>query len=385
MARDINLPGYAIPDGVGGGILRGLKVLEFGAQGPGPFCGMMLADLGAEVLLVERAVGAEEAPGVREKAVFHRGKKSVVLDLKRAEDVAKAIGIVAEADCVIEGFRPGVMERLGLGPTACLARNPRLVYGRMTGWGQSGPLKATAGHDINYLALSGALWYCGMPDEEPFPPPTLIGDVGGGALYLTVGLLAGVMHARSTGEGQVVDAAIVDGAASMSNILMSVRASGGLAQERGASGIDGSHWYTSYRCADGRYVTVGAIEGKFYGELLSRLGLETDPDFADQHDGTRWPKARKRVAQVFAERTQAEWCALLEGSDCCFAPVLALDEAATHPHLSARRTFLEREGVLQAAPAPRFSGFNHGVVAAVPRVGEHQFLATKEANFFEES
>jgi alpha-methylacyl-CoA racemase len=365
-----------------GGILHGLKVVEFGGQGPGPFCGMMLADMGAEVLLVEREV---EPEGPRETAIFHRGKKSIVLNLKNSAQAAKASVMIAEADCVVEGFRPGVMERLGLGPDVCCARNPRLVYGRMTGWGQSGPLATSAGHDINYAALGGALWYCGMPGDAPFPPPTLIGDVGGGALFLVVGLLAGVMHARSTGEGQVIDAAIVDGVACMSNILLSVQARGLLAKDRGASGIDGSHWCTSYRCSDGRYITIAAIEAKFYTELLTRLGLESDPDFADQHDASRWPWARKRLAAIFAARTLTEWCALLDGTDCCFAPVLTLDEAAIHPHLAARGTFLLNQGQLQAGPAPRFSAFDQAAVKAIPRRGEHQWLAERDSGFFETS
>jgi acetyl-CoA hydrolase len=263
------------------------------------------------------------------------------------------------------------MERLGLGPDVCLQRNPKLVYGRMTGWGQDGPLAHAAGHDLNYVALSGALWYAGQPGEAPLPPPSLVGDIGGGAMYLAVGLLAAIIQVRAGGPGQVVDAAIVDGAAHMTTLLLGLRAAGRMERERGRSMLDGPHWYNTYRCADGEFITVGALEPKFYRELCERLGIAADPAYATQHDADRWPALRESLGALIAGRPRAAWSALLEGTDACFAPVLSPEEAATHPHLRARGVYRTAHGVLQAQPAPRFSATPPGEPGPVPGRGEH--------------
>jgi len=351
------------------GPLAGLRVLEIAGIGPAPFCGMLLADLGADVVLADRAEPNQQNIDVGPAAVTNRGKRSIAVDLKSPQGVGTVLALVESCDALIEGMRPGVMERLGLGPDVCLARNPRLVYGRMTGWGQHGPLAHAAGHDLNYIALSGALWYAGQPGEPPMTPPSVVGDVGGGALYLAVGVLAGVMSARATGRGQVVDAAIVDGSAHMMNLLLSLKGAGEFVTERGASILDGPHWYSTYRCADGGFISVGSLEPKFYRLLLARLGLDTDPDYAKPYDAHTWPELKQRFAGIFAQRTRDEWGTLLEGTDACFAPVLNLDEAARHPHMVAREVYSEPGGVLQANPAPRFSGTPTGEPGAIPKRG----------------
>ncbi len=352
-------------------VLAGVKLLEIEGIGPGPFCAMLLADLGAEVVMVQRTRSAGDITDMGDAAIQHRGKRSVAVDLKSPQGVQVVLQLAEQADCLIEGMRPGVMERIGLGPDVCLARNPRLVYGRMTGWGQTGPLAHAAGHDLNYLALSGALWYASPAGTPPFTPPTVVGDVAGGALYLAIGLLAGILNARTTGRGQVVDAAIVDGAAHMLNLLLALRASGNLEIERGASIVDGSHWSSTYRCADGGFVAVQSLEPRFYAVLLDRLGLAADPDFARQYDPSSWPRARQRLAELFATRPRDAWCALLEGSDACFAPVLDPEAAARHPHNVARGVFSTRDAMLQANPAPRFSKSPPLPARAVPQRGEH--------------
>ncbi len=354
------------------GVLSGLRVVEIAGLGPAPFCGMLLADMGADVVLVERrAGGAGDALSLGRHAIVNRGKRSIALDLKDAAAVDALRRLADGADVLIEGMRPGVMERLGLGPAACLARNPRLVYGRMTGWGQDGPLAQAAGHDINYIALSGALWFAGAPGTPPVAPPTLVGDLGGGALYLAMGVLAAVLRARETGAGQVVDAAIVDGSANMMNLLLSLHAAGQQSFERGRGLLDGPHWYGSYACADGLCVTVGALEPQFNALLFEKLGLGDDPDFRNAYDPRRWPALRERLAALFATQPRAQWVALLEGSDACFAPVLTPREAMDHPHLAAREVYAQRDGALQAAPAPRFSATPSGIPGAVPGRGEH--------------
>lgn len=352
------------------GPLAGLRVLEIYGIGPVPFCGMLLADLGADVVIVDRAEAGADDIDLGRHMIVNRGKRSIALDLKSAEGVETLLGLVESCDVLMEGMRPGVMERLGLGPEVCMARNPRLVYGRMTGWGQTGPLAHVAGHDINYIGLSGALWYAGLPGEPPMPPPSLIGDVGGGAMYLALGLLAGVMHARASGEGQVVDAAIVDGSANMMNLLMGLKSAGEMVNERGRSLLDGPHWYRSYRCADNRYITIGALEPKFYRILLEKLGLDGDPAYAKPRNAQSWTGLQTELAGLFASRSRDEWCALLEGTDACFAPVLDPDEAAIHPHMAARGVYREIDGVLQASPAPRFSR-TPGNVGRIPKRGEH--------------
>ena len=351
--------------------LEGVQVVEIAGLGPGPFCGMLLADLGADVVMVERTQAGNAVTDVGPAAIYNRGKRSIAIDLKNARGSETVLRLVAKADALIEGMRPGVMERLGLSPEDCHARNPRLVYGRMTGWGQSGPLAQAAGHDNNYIALSGALWYAGNPGEPPVAPPTLVGDLGGGALYLAVGLLAGILQARSTGKGTVVDAAIVDGSAHLMNLPLALKAGGQMSFERGKSLLDGPHWFATYRCADGKFITVGALEPQFYALLLEKLDLRDDPAFANGYDAGRWPALKERFAALFASRTQAQWCALLEGTDACFAPVLTPEEAARHPHNVARGIFSEHGGMLQANPAPRFAGFERSAPGVVPRRGEH--------------
>lgn len=362
IQRDVVI--YEIVEGVSmrnTGPLCGVKVVEIAGLGPGPFCGMMLADMGAEVVLVERKGANPNAAAISEAgdgkhAFYKRGKRSVVMDLKQADAVAALLKLVEGADLLIEGFRPGVMERLGLGPEVCHARNPRLVYGRMTGWGQSGPLSQAAGHDINYIGLSGALYYSGNPGESPFTPATVVGDVGAGAMSLAFGLVCGLLHARQSGEGQVIDAAIADGAAYMSTLLASMRCSGELTEPRGQSFFTaGAHWYNSYECADGHYITVGSLEPNFYRLLLKHCGVEDDADFADQMDKGRWPVAKAKLAKLFKSRPRSEWCEMLEGTDVCFGPVLNLSEAADHPHNRARNNFVEIDGFVQPAPAPKFS------------------------------
>lgn len=358
-------------------ILRGLRVVEFESLGPGPFCGMLLADLGADVVLIERP----GASGSSAATIYKRGKRSIILDLKDDAGRRAALSIAARADALIEGLRPGVMERLGLGPGVVRAQNPRLVYGRVTGWGQSGPLAEAAGHDVNYVGLSGAAWYSGAPGAAPLPPPTLVGDVAGGSLYLAIGLLAGVMRARATGEGTVVDAAIVDGSAHMLNLLMSLRAVGGLPDARGASMLDGSPFYGVYPCADGEWASFGPLEPKFYALFLERLGLQDDPLFQPQYDGAKWPAARARIAAVIASKPRAHWNALFEGGDACYAPVLSPGEAKNHAHMRARNIYREIDGVLQTAAAPRFDGAVPQNPGSAPQAGAHMHDILREAGY----
>ena len=349
------------------GPLSGCRVVELAGIGPGPFAGMILADLGAEVVRVDRPAPGE--PRAEPFDVLGRGKKSVVLDLKRPEAVAAVLDLVAAADALIEGYRPGVAERLGLGPAECLARNPRLVYGRMTGWGQDGPLAQQAGHDIAYIAVTGALHAIGEEGGPPQIPLNLLGDFGGGSTYLVIGVLAALWAVRGGAPGQAVDAAIVDGAAHLLAMTHGMLAAGGWADERGVNLLDGgAPYYAVYATADGRHMAVGALEPKFYAEFLARLGLDEDP--ARQHDRNGWAGLRQRIAGRFALRTQADWTLVFDGSDACVAPVLGLREAADHPHLAARGTLVARDGVLQPAPAPRFSATPAGPVAAPPARGQ---------------
>ena len=332
------------------GPLQGLRIIEFAGIGPGPFCGMLLSDLGADVLTIERK-GSKPPPP---HAITQRGRCRLSLDLKQAAAVELCLDLIERSEALFEGFRPGVMERLGLGPEIVLKRNPALVYGRMTGWGQYGPCASAAGHDINYIAISGALHAIGLGDK-PVPPLNLVGDFGGGALYLAVGLLAGLMHARATGRGQVVDAAMTDGAASLMSLFYGFKAAGQWRDLRRANRLDGgAHFYDTYQCADGQWVAIGALEPQFYALLLEKLGLAGQMEF-EQLDAAHWPQARARIAEAFRAKTREEWRQALEGSDACFAPVLTLEEAPAHPHNRARETFVEVGGVTQPAPAPRFS------------------------------
>jgi alpha-methylacyl-CoA racemase len=349
-----------------------VRILEIAGLGPAPFCGMLLADMGAEVILVERIEsGAPDPHDLGRNAIVHRGKRSIALDLKDPRAIDTVLRLAETVDALIEGMRPGVMERLGLGPEICLARQPRLVYGRMTGWGQEGPLAQAAGHDINYIALSGALWFSGAPGTPPMAPPTLVGDLGGGALYLALGVLAGILRARQGGSGQVVDAAIVDGSANLMNLLLSVHAAGLQPMERGRGLLDGPHWYGSYACSDGLFVSIGALEAQFNQLLFDKLGLAGDPDFSRPYDPRQWARLRQRLTALFATRPRSHWVDLLEGSDACFSPVLTPAEAARHPHMAARGVYIERDGVLQAAPAPRFCGTPSGPPGPIARRGEH--------------
>ncbi|MBW4983534.1 CoA transferase [Mameliella sp. CS4] len=343
-------------------MLNGIRIIEFEALGPGPFAAMHLADLGAEVILIQRKGGAAN-PAKGASRLLDRGKRSIALDLKEAGDLGTARALIRSADGLIEGLRPGVMERLGLGPEAAQALNPRLVYGRMTGWGQDGPRATLAGHDLNYLGLSGALFYAGLPGQVPGVPPTMLGDIGAGALYLTVGMLAGLLQARETGQGTVVDAAIVDGAQHMMALLRSMGA-GFDTGARGRSLLDGPHWSRCYACACGGYVAVQCLEPKFYRLFLDRMGLAEDPDFADQFDPDRWPVQGARLERIFATQPRDYWAALFEDSDACLAPVLTPDEAARDPHMVARG-----HGPGSALPAPRFNG-TAAVTQPAPEPGQ---------------
>lgn len=340
------------------GPLHGVRIVEFAALGPAPMAAMILADLGAEVVRIERKPPAAETRPFQifdpRLDILNRSRRVVSLDLKRAEGLQAARRLVDGADGLIEGFRPGVMERLGLGPEAVEATNPRLVYGRMTGWGQTGPLAPAAGHDINYLSLSGALHAIGEPGGRPVVPLNLVAD-GGGALLLVVGVLAALVEARASGRGQVVDAAMTDGSALLSSMIWTLKAMGEWRQERGTNLLDGgAPFYGTYRCADDKYVAIGPIEPQFYRAFLERAGI-ADPAFAEQFDRRRWPALKERLAGHFATRSRDEWCALLAGADFCVSPVLDLDEAPDHPHNQARGTFVDVGGVMQPAPAPRFS------------------------------
>jgi len=337
-------------------ILSGIKIIEIEGIGPAPFCGMHLADMGADVVVIERP-GSGEAPvgDVGNDTIYKRNKRIVQLDLKNEIDHARLLEMIKTADGLIEGMRPGVMERLGLGPEICHALNPALAYGRVTGWGQGGPMSQAAGHDINYIALSGALWYAGRPGEPPFAPPTLAGDIGGGALYLTIGMLACLLNAHRTGQGDVVDAAMVDGSAHMMNLVLSLRSSGTVVNERGKSILDGPHWFDTYECGDGKFISVGALEPHFYKLLLQKIGVSDDPQFAKQFDTPSWPEQKEAFRNLFASKTQQQWCDLLEGSDACFAPVLNPDQAAAHPHMRDRGVYFTNNDHLQAHAAPRFT------------------------------
>ncbi|MCO7219118.1 CoA transferase [Klenkia sp. PcliD-1-E] len=346
--------------------------MEFAGLGPGPFCGMLLADLGADVVRVDRRSRAGGLVGsLGATSLLDRGKRSIALDLKDDGDLAVVRALVGRADVLLEGFRPGVMERLGLGPEQAHAANPALVYGRMTGWGQTGPLAHTAGHDIGYIALTGALGATGRPGERPAPPLNLLGDFGGGGVFLALGVVAGLLHARATGEGQVVDAAIVDGTAVLTTMIHGMLDAGAWTDERGSNLLDtGAPFYDVYACADGVFLAVGALEEQFYAALLDGLGLTGDPTLPDRTDPAAWPALRARFTEVFARRTRAEWWQVFAGTDACVAPVWSLREATADQHVRERGVFVEVDGVVQPAVAPRFSA-TPGEVGRVPAVGEH--------------
>lgn len=348
------------------GPLKGIRLVEFAGIGPAPFCGMLLSDLGADIVRIDRPGAAGGHP----TDVTARGRRSIALDLKQPAAVEICLRLLERADGLFEGFRPGVMERLGLGPDAVHARNPKLVYGRMTGWGQTGPLAQAAGHDINYIALSGALHAIGGEDA-PSPPLNVVGDFGGGSLYLALGLLAGILHARQTGQGQVVDSAVSEGAASLMSMFYGLVETGRWKDERGRNVLDGgAHFYNTYRCADGGHISLGPIEPHFYALLLEKAGID-DPLFRQQMAREHWPELKSRLAAVIAQRSRAQWCELLEGTDACFAPVLSLREAPLHPHNQARGSFVEIAGVRQPAVTPRFSATPGAIQSPPPAIGVH--------------
>jgi alpha-methylacyl-CoA racemase len=353
------------------GPLAGVRVIELGGLGPGPFGAMLLADLGADVVRIDRAPSDGGAPaGDPRGAVMERGKRSVALDLKDPGDLETARTLIDGADVLIDPYRPGVAERLGLAPDACLERNPRLIYVRMTGWGQDGPLARAAGHDLNYIALAGALHPMGEPGAPPPPPLNLVGDFGGGGMLLGFGVACALYERERSGLGQVVDVAMLDGVATLLASVCQLDAQGAWSRERGSNWLDGAApWYRAYETADQRFITIGALEGKFYASVLERLAL--DADDWPQWDRSRWPALRARLDGIFAQRTLEEWRVELEGTDVCFAPVLRVDEAVHHPHVAARGTYVEHAGVLQPAPSPRFGRTPGAIQGTPPSPGQH--------------
>ena len=354
------------------GPLQGIRIIELGGIGPGPFAAALLSDLGADVLRIDRITPSDSGLVMDQRyMLIHRGLRSVAMDLKRPAAMAAVRKLVAGADALIEGFRPGVAERLGLGPEACQALNPRLVYGRMTGWGQEGPLAQAPGHDINYIALTGVLHAIGSPGGPPVPPLNLTGDFGGGSLYLALGIVSALLEAKTSGRGQVVDAAMVDGSASLMTLMYGMRAGGLWQDQRGSNRLDsGAPYYNVYETLDGKFMALGSNEGRFYRNTLELLGLANEV-LPEQEDRAHWPAMRERFASIFRTRTRDEWCQLVEGKEVCLAPVLSLDEAPGHPHLKARGTFVEHEGIVQPAPAPRFSRTPGTIQRGAPNPGEH--------------
>ncbi len=355
------------------GPLTGYRILEIAGIGPGPFASMLLSDMGADVIRIDRSQAV--MGGDPDKPPFdllNRGRRSIGIDLKNPDGIETVLKLVEKSDALLEGFRPGVTERLGIGPDVCLGRNPKLVYGRMTGWGQDGPYAQAAGHDINYIALAGALDAIGRKGQPPSVPLNLVGDFGGGAMFLAFGVVCGLLEAQRSGQGQVVDAAMVDGAALLMTMFYSLKNMGFWKPERGTNLLDsGSHFYDVYECADGKYISIGSIEPQFYAEFLRLSGLGEQPDLAFQMDQSSWPEMKERVAAVFKAKTREEWCAIMEHTDVCFAPVLSLDEAHLHPHNVARGTFTQNNGVLQPSPAPRFSRTEPEIQRPPSHPGQH--------------
>jgi alpha-methylacyl-CoA racemase len=354
------------------GPLDGIRIVEFAGIGPGPFCGMMLADHGAEVIRIDRASGSRGgSQPVTSKDVLARGRKSIALDLKSAEGVALARKLAASADGIIEGFRPGVMERLGLGPEELLEDNPKLVYGRMTGWGQTGPYAPYAGHDINYIALAGALAHFGREGGKPTPPINMVGDFGGGGMMLAFGMVSALLSVARGGQGQVIDAAMTDGTAVLMAMIHGMTSMGVWSEKLGVNMLDtGAHFYDTYETADGKFISIGSIEPQFYAELRKRAGLESDADFDAQHDRRQWPALKDKLTALFRSKTRAQWDALMEHSDVCYAPVLTISEATHHPHNMARGTFVDVGGSLQPSPAPRYSVTRTSVPRPAPMPGD---------------
>jgi alpha-methylacyl-CoA racemase len=354
------------------GPLDGLRIVEFAGLGPAPFAGMMLSDAGADIIRIDRHDRAtyppQESPHVD---LMNRGRRSVAVDLKNPDGIELVLRLIDQADGLIEGFRPGVTERLGLGPEVCLNRNPRLVYGRMTGWGQSGPLATTAGHDIDYISIAGALEAIGRAGQPPLPPLNLVGDFGGGGMLLAFGMVSAILSAQKTGEGQVIDAAMVDGAAALMTMIYTLRGTGTWQDVRGTNLLDtGAPFYEVYETADGKFISVGAIESQFYAELIRLLELENE-ELPDQNDQSQWPKLKERFASLFLTKTRDEWQAIFDGTDACVSPVLSIPEAADHPHNQYRGTFTEVAGVVQPGPAPRFEGTPSSIRRPPPNPGQH--------------
>lgn len=348
------------------GPLQGIRVIEIGGIGPGPFAGMLLADMGAEVVVVER----KAIPGLKLPDCSRRGKKSIALNLKSKEGIQILLKMIDQADIIFEGFRPGVMEKLGLGPDECLKRNPKIIYGRMTGWGQTGPLAHAAGHDINYISLSGALYAMGRKSEKPSPPLNLVGDYGGGSMFLVMGILAALHEKAQSGKGQVIDAAMTEGSANLMAMFNSLHAMGMWKNERGANLLDtGAHFYDTYETKDNKYVSIGSIEPQFYALLIDKAELDANT-FSGQNDQSKWPELKDKLADIFRSKTRTEWCEILEGTDVCFAPVLDFIEAQQHPHMIAREAYIDVEGMIQPAPAPRFSRTPSEVTRGAPAPGQ---------------
>ena len=355
------------------GPLNGYRIIEIAGIGPGPFAAMLLADMGAEVIRVDRAGAVRPLPDGPHYDVLLRGRKNIAVDLKNPEGVEALLTLVESADALIEGFRPGVMERLGVGPDVCLERNPKLVFGRMTGWGQDGPYAQAAGHDINYISLAGALAHFGRAGEPPTPPLNMVGDFGGGGMFLAYGVVCALLEAQRSGEGQVVDTAMVDGTAVLMSMFWAMKAIGVHDENaRGTNLLDtGAHFYDVYRCSDGNYISLGSIEPQFYAELLRLTGLEGDEQFAKQMDKSEWGPLKVRLTEVFAQKSRDEWCEIMEMTDVCFAPVLTMSEAAQHPHNVERGTFVDVAGTTQPAPAPRFSRTAPEISQAPAHAGQH--------------
>jgi alpha-methylacyl-CoA racemase len=363
------------------GPLSGFKIIELAGIGPGPFCGMMLADMGAEVIRVERFSAAADSAATAPKDILARNRRSIAVDLKSPAGIETVMRLMEGADALFEGFRPGVTERLGLGPDQCLERNERLVYGRMTGWGQDGPMAQAAGHDINYIGLAGALHAMGRAGEKPVPPLNLVGDFGGGGMLLAYGLVCALLEVSKSGKGQVVDAAMIDGTSALMAMFYSMSASGRFHLDRGTNLLDGgAHFYDTYRTKDDEHICIGSIEPQFYALLIEKAGLDAEK-FAPQMDESQWPELKAELTNVFLTKTRAQWCELMEGTDVCFAPVLNLEEAAEHPHSKARNSYLQVDGVLQHAPAPRFSRTKAGEVKGARVPGEDSRAVLQEFGF----
>ena len=356
------------------GPLSGYRIIEIAGIGPGPFAAMMLADMGAEVIRVERAQSVKgAAPATAHWDTLLRGRKNIAIDLKNPQGVEALLQLVEKADAIIEGFRPGVMERLGIGPTECAKRNPKIVFGRMTGWGQDGPYAPLAGHDINYIALAGALAHFSRAGEAPVPPLNMVGDFGGGGMFLAFGVVCALLETQKSGKGQVIDAAMIDGSATLMSMFWAMKSIGMLNENApGTNLLDtGAHFYDVFQCQDDKYISIGSIEPQFYALLLEKTGLTNDPAFAKQMDPSQWPTLKAKLQDVIKQKTQAQWCEIMEGTDVCFAPVLTMTEATQHPHHIARNTFIDIAGVTQPAPAPRFSRTSPETPTPPAHAGQH--------------